>query len=123
MEVRIDKFLWAVRIYKTRALATEACRLGKVKVNGSVVKASKNVLVGEKIEININPLHKQIEVIELLNNRVSAKMVSLYITDLTSKEEYNRVETIQKFAFEKRDHGEGRPTKKERRDISSFKDI
>ncbi|MDD2530304.1 MAG: RNA-binding S4 domain-containing protein [Bacteroidales bacterium] len=122
MAVRLDKWLWAVRLYKTRALATDACRLGKVTQNGVIAKASKEVKVGDKFEININQLHREIEVKELLNNRIPAKMVENYMTDLTPKEEYERIEMTRKFAFEKRDRGVGRPTKKERRDIDSFKD-
>lgn len=122
MFVRLDKWLWAVRLYKTRALATDACRLGKITQNGVAVKASKEVKVGDKFEININQLRKEIEVKELLNNRIPAKMVENYMIDLTPKEEYERIEMARKFAFEKRDRGTGRPTKKERRDIESFKD-
>lgn len=122
MAVRLDKWLWAVRLYKTRALATDACPLGKVTQNGVIAKASKEVKVGDKFEININQLHREIEVKELLNNRIPAKMVENYMTDLTPKEEYERIEMTRKFAFEKRDRGVGRPTKKERRDIDSFKD-
>ncbi|MBP1645312.1 MAG: hslR [Bacteroidetes bacterium] len=122
MSVRLDKWLWAVRLYKTRALATDACRLGKITQNGIIAKASKEVKVGDRFEININQLHKEIEVKELLNNRIPAKMVENYMIDLTPKEEYERIEVARKFAFEKRDRGVGRPTKKERRDINTFKD-
>ncbi|HBN05772.1 MAG TPA: RNA-binding protein [Bacteroidales bacterium] len=122
MSVRLDKWLWAVRLYKTRALATDACRLGKITQNDIIAKASKEVKVGDRFEININQLHKEIEVKELLNNRISAKMVENYMIDLTPQEEYERIEVARKFAFEKRDRGVGRPTKKERRDIDSFKD-
>ncbi len=122
MSVRLDKWLWAVRLYKTRALATDACRLGKITQNGIIAKASKEVKVGDRFEININQLHKEIEVKEILNNRIPVKMVENYMIDLTPKEEYDRIEVARKFAFEKRDRGIGRPTKKERRDIDSFKD-
>ena len=122
MSVRLDKWLWAVRLYKTRALATDACRLGKITQNGIIAKASKEVKVGDRFEINLNQLHKEIEVKEILNNRIPAKMVENYMIDLTPKQEYERIEVARKFAFEKRDRGVGRPTKKERRDIDSFKD-
>ncbi len=122
MSVRLDKWLWAVRLYKTRALATDACRLGKITQNGIIAKASKEVKVGDRFEINLNQLHKEIEVKEILNNRIPAKLVENYMIDLTPKQEYERIEVARKFAFEKRDRGVGRPTKKERRDIESFKD-
>lgn len=122
MSVRLDKWLWAVRLYKTRALATDACRLGKITQNGIIAKASKEVKIGDRFEINLNQLHKEIEVKEILNNRIPAKLVENYMIDLTPKQEYERIELARKFAFEKRDRGVGRPTKKERRDIDSFKD-
>jgi ribosome-associated heat shock protein Hsp15 len=122
MSVRLDKWLWAVRLYKTRALAADACRLGKISFEGNVAKASKEVKVGDKYEINLNQLHKIVEVKEVLSNRVSAKMVENYMIDLTPQEEYERIELTRKFAFEKRDRGVGRPTKKERRDIDLFKE-
>ncbi len=122
MSVRLDKWLWAVRLYKTRALATDACRLGKITQNGFIAKASKEVKVGDRFEINLNQLHKEIEVKEILNNRIPAKLVENYMIDLTPKQEYERIEVARKFAFEKRDRGVGRPTKKERRDIDSFKE-
>lgn len=122
MEVRLDKWLWAVRLYKTRALATDACRLGKVICGGIPVKASREVKIGDKYEINIDQLHKIIEVKELLNNRIPAKLVENFMIDITPKEEYDRIEFARKFAFEKREHGAGRPTKKERRNIESFKE-
>lgn len=122
MSVRLDKWLWAVRLYKTRALATDACRLGKITQNGIIAKASKEVKIGDRFEINLNQLHKEIEVKEILNNRIPAKLVESYMIDLTPKQEYERIEVARKFAFEKRDRGVGRPTKKERRDIDSFKD-
>ena len=122
MSVRLDKWLWAVRLYKTRALATDACRLGKITQNGIIAKASKEVKIGDRFEINLNQLHKEIEVKEILNNRIPAKLVENYMIDLTPKQEYERIEVARKFAFEKRDRGVGRPTKKERRDIDSLKD-
>jgi len=122
MSVRLDKFLWSIRIYKTRAMATDACRLGKISFNGAPAKASKEVKIGDIYEVNLNPLKKMIEVKNILKNRVGAKLVEDYIIDHTPKEEYERMEIARKFAFEKRDRGAGRPTKKERRDLESFKD-
>lgn len=118
---RIDKWLWAVRLYKTRSLAAEACKAGKVKLNGIPVKPSHEVKIGQKLEISIEQLHKTVEVKELLSNRVSAKLVENYMTDLTPKEEYERIQMTRQYAFEHRDRGVGRPTKRDRREIEDFK--
>lgn len=119
--VRIDKFLWSVRLYKTRSLATEACRCGHVKMGGMPLKASHEVKVGEKYELSIDQLHKVVEVVALLGNRVGAKQVENYLKDCTPIEEYERIQMVRQYAFEKRERGAGRPTKRERRDIESFK--
>ena len=119
--VRIDKWLWAVRIYKTRNQATIACKSGKVKVNENSVKPSHEVRVGEVIDITISALHKKIRVIGLLSNRVSAKLVEQYMEDLTPKEEYEAQKIKRLQYFELRQKGIGRPTKKERRDIDLLK--
>lgn len=120
-EVRIDKWLWAVRLYKTRSLATEACRAGKVKHNGMPIKSSHTVKVGDVYELTIEQLHKVVEVKALLCNRVGAKLVLDYLIDLTPAEEYERIQMIRQYNFERRDRGTGRPTKRERRDIDEFK--
>lgn len=119
--IRIDKYLWAVRLYKTRSLATEACRCGHVRLGGQPVKASHEIKVGEVYEISIEQLHKVIEVTQLLGNRVGAKLVENYMSDRTPQEEYERIQIVRQYAFEKRDRGAGRPTKRERRDIEEFK--
>lgn len=119
--VRIDKYLWAVRLYKTRAQATEACRCGHVKMGDQPVKASHEVKEGERYDISIEQLHKTIEVRQVLGNRVGAKLVEAYMSDLTPAEEYERIQLVRQYAFEKRDRGAGRPTKRERRDIEEFK--
>jgi ribosome-associated heat shock protein Hsp15 len=120
-EVRIDKWLWAVRLYKTRSQAAEACRAGKVKLGGVPVKSSHDVKVGEVYEITIEQLHKVVEVIALLGNRVGAKLVPDFMNDLTPAEEYERIQMIRQYNFERRDRGTGRPTKRERRDLDEFK--
>lgn len=119
--IRIDKYLWAVRLYKTRSLATEACRCGHVRLGGQPVKASHEIKVGEVYEISIEQLHKVIEVTQLLGNRVGAKLVENFMVDRTPQEEYERIQIVRQYAFEKRDRGAGRPTKRERRDIEEFK--
>lgn len=122
-EVRIDKWLWAVRIYKTRSLATEACKNGRVKVGGQPVKASRIPRVGDIIEIHLNPLCKTVKVTALLHNRIGAKLVPDYLEDLTPPEEYERVELIREFNTEYRPRGTGRPTKSDRRQIDQLKNL
>ncbi len=108
-------------MYKTRSQAAEACRAGKVKLGGVPVKSSHDVKVGEVYEITIEQLHKVVEVKALLGNRVGAKLVPDFMNDLTPAEEYERIQMIRQYNFERRDRGAGRPTKRERRDIDDFK--
>ena len=119
--IRIDKYLWAIRLYKTRSLATEACRCGHVRMNGMSLKPSHEIKVGEVYELSIEQLHKVVQVKQLLGNRVGAKLLENYMVDLTPQEEYERIQLIRQYAFEKRDRGAGRPTKRQRRDIEEFK--
>ncbi|MFA5540087.1 MAG: RNA-binding S4 domain-containing protein, partial [Bacteroidales bacterium] len=85
-EVRLDKWLWSVRLYKTRALASDACRLGKVIINNIPAKASYQVKIGDIINVNIEQIHRKVKVIALVNNRQGAKLVDKYMEDLTPKE-------------------------------------
>jgi len=122
-DVRIDKWLWAVRVFKTRSLATEACRSGKVKIDGQVVKPSRDVKTGETIIIVINPhFTRTMKVLEKLTNRVAAKLVPQFAEDLTPPEEYEKLKRLNEHAFVVRDRGIGRPTKKERRIIDKLRD-
>jgi len=116
---RIDKFLWSVRLYKTRTLATEACRNKHVLLNNQAVKASANVRIGDKIEIKVPPIIRSFEVKALLRNRVSAKLVSDYINETTPQESFEELKLVRK-SGSKREKGSGRPTKKERRQIDKF---
>ncbi len=120
-EVRIDKWLWSARFYKTRNLAIDACKAGKVKIDGNSVKPSRIVKEGDVLHISQGPLNRVIRVKQLLHNRVSAKLVPEYVEDLTPAEEYERVEFMREFNAEKRDRGLGRPTKKDRRHIDRLK--
>ncbi|HPK04823.1 MAG TPA: RNA-binding S4 domain-containing protein [Bacteroidales bacterium] len=120
--IRIDKWLWAIRIYKTRSLASEACRAGKVKISGITVKPSREIKAGDIIVINLSPLTKTVEVLEPIKNRVGAKLVPQFANDLTPQEEYDKVKLINEMNFERRDRGSGRPTKKQRRLIDYLKD-
>ncbi len=119
--IRIDKWLWAVRVFKTRTQAAEACRGGKVKIQGQNVKASREIKNGEVIEIQLGILKKTLKVKEVVKNRVAAKLVPDLAEDLTPVEEYEKLELLRQLNHEKRDRGAGRPTKKERRDISRLK--
>jgi ribosome-associated heat shock protein Hsp15 len=121
-DVRIDKWLWAVRVYKTRSLATEACKNGRVKIDDQPVKASRNLKIGDVIAIHQNPLNKVVKVKAFLTNRVSAKLVVDYLEDLTPAEEYERVQMIRDLNWERRPRGLGRPTKQDRRQIDELKD-
>jgi ribosome-associated heat shock protein Hsp15 len=113
-KVRIDKWLWAVRIYKTRTLAAEACKKGRIIINGLEVKPSHEVKKGEIIFIRKLPVIYTIRVKDLLHNRQSAQRVKEYLEDLTSPEELEKLK-LNDLLFYKREKGTGRPTKKERR--------
>jgi ribosome-associated heat shock protein Hsp15 len=119
--IRIDKWLWAVRIFKTRSLASEACRSGKVKILDQAVKASRDLKAGEVISISINPMVKTVKVLELIGNRVSAKLVPGVMEDLTPETEYQKLNRANERDFEFRERGAGRPTKRERREIEFLK--
>jgi ribosome-associated heat shock protein Hsp15 len=120
MSVRIDKFLWAIRIFKTRSIAIDAINGGKVKLNGENIKPAKDIKVGEIYTIQLAQLLKTIKVLALLSNRVGAKEVSNYIEDLTSEDEYKKITGLRASQFVFRTRGTGRPTKKERRDIEEW---
>lgn len=120
MEQRIDKWLWCVRLFKTRSQATDACKGGIVKLNNTEVKPSKDLKVGDKISIRKGPLTLQLEVKDFPKSRLSAKLLEPFVLDLTPPEEIERVKLIQQSAYIVRDAGTGRPTKKERRDLDSW---
>ena len=120
--VRIDKWLWAARLFKTRAIATDAIKGGKVKISDTPVKPSREVKEGDIIQVQIDQLHKVVQVKNVIKNRVPAKMVPEVYTDLTPKEEYERIEFMHAYKGEYRDRGAGRPTKKERRMIDKIKE-
>jgi Ribosome-associated heat shock protein implicated in the recycling of the 50S subunit (S4 paralog) len=119
---RIDKWLWAIRIYKTRTLATDACKAGKIKIEGQAIKPSRQLKLMEVITISQSPLTKTIRVKTLIHNRVSAKLVPENAEDLTPAEEYEKLKLMQEVNGERRDRGIGRPTKKQRRLIDLLKD-
>ena len=120
-KLRIDKYLWAIRLFKTRTLATAACDTGKVKFNGSQVKASKHVNAGEEYEVKTEAKRWRIRVAELLHNRVAYNEAIKYYIDITPAEEIERLQ-YQSASFHtgKRLSKIGRPTKKQRRDIDEL---
>ncbi len=120
-KLRIDKYLWAIRIFKTRSLASEACDKGKVKLAGLPVKRARPVVIGEEYEIRAEKRKWVIKVVELLNHRVQYTDAVKYYLDITPAEEIQRMEyQAAVFNTGKRQSKIGRPTKKERRDLDDF---
>ena len=118
--MRIDKFLWAVRVYKTRSMAADAIRNGRVSIDNTEVKASREVKPGDIIDIRLHAYTKRIEVKDLPKSRVGAKLVEDYVIDHTPDSEYEKLQiTREKLVFQ-RPKGLGRPTKKERRELDDF---
>ncbi len=120
--IRIDKFLWSVRIYKTRSIASDACRKGKIIINNIQVKPSRIIIKDEIITVKKLPVIFTYRVIKPVGNRVSAKLVEQFAEDLTSKEEKTKLDIRQSLGAGYRDRGSGRPTKKERRVIDKLKE-
>ncbi len=120
--MRIDKYLWCVRYFKTRSIATTACKKGHVKVNGNTIKPSREVYATDKIELRKNQINYQLTVNDLPPNRVGAKLVDIYRTDTTPKEAFKAQELLKYSKDYYRKKGVGRPTKKDRRDIDDFND-
>lgn len=120
-KLRIDKYLWAIRVFKTRSLATEACKAGRVKLKGQNVKASAVVKVGEVYAIQKGPERKVIQVTGLLERRVDAKTAVQFYQDQTPVEETYAFKSVFQAPVLKRDRGTGRPTKKDRREIDDLK--
>jgi ribosome-associated heat shock protein Hsp15 len=119
--VRIDKWLWAVRIFKTRSSAADACRKGKVSVNGVDVRPSRIVRVGEVVALRQSPIVRTFMVKGLLEKRVGAKIAGDFVTELTPEAEFEKLRLARSDSFGFRDKGSGRPTKRERRSIEKLK--
>ncbi|NVK53447.1 MAG: RNA-binding S4 domain-containing protein [Flavobacteriaceae bacterium] len=120
--MRIDKYLWCIRLFKTRSLATEACKKGHIKIDATNIKASKEVYGNEEIIIRKNQINYTIQVLDIPQNRVSAKLVDLYRKDITPKEAFEKTELLKYSKDYYRKKGTGRPTKKDRRDIEDYYD-
>ncbi|WP_295773166.1 RNA-binding S4 domain-containing protein [uncultured Mucilaginibacter sp.] len=121
-KLRIDKYLWAIRIFKTRTLASEACKAGRVKINGQNIKASHEVKVGETYNISKGLERKIITVTGLLENRVDAKKAVEFYSDLTPVENTPSFKSMFNMPMLRRDRGTGRPTKRDRREIDDLQD-
>ncbi len=120
MTVRLDKWLWAVRLFKTRPLATLACRGGQVQIDGQDAKASREIRPGQVITTRVGQLRKTVRVLQLTANRVSAQQSLSFAQDLTTAEEYERAKQVHEAPMIKIPHGLGRPTKKQRRAIEGI---
>ncbi len=118
--MRIDKFLWSVRLYKTRSIAAEEIKKNRVSVGGAVVKASKEVREGDVVTVRKNQIDYKLKVLQLPKSRIGAKLVPLHIKDMTDKEQYEilKMRRMQQDYYRRK--GEGRPTKKDRREIDDF---
>ena len=119
-EVRVDKWLWAVRIFKTRSIATDACKKGRVSIGGTSVKPSRLVQRGEVISVRKPPIEYSFRVLDLLGHRVGAKLVPQYMENVTPQSQYEILELQRISGFVDRAKGLGRPTKKDRRDLDQF---
>lgn len=122
-KVRLDKWLWAVRLFKSRSLSTDTVKSGKVKLHGKTLKPSYHVNIGDTFDVKKNGFNLQIRVEKLIDKRVSAQLAVECLQDFTPLEELNKYKDwfVGKGKTEIRDKGEGRPTKKERREIDDFK--
>ncbi|MDR0657982.1 MAG: RNA-binding S4 domain-containing protein [Mediterranea sp.] len=123
MEARIDKWLWAVRVFKTRTMAVEECRKGRVTINGSQVKASRMVKPGDVVQVKMPPVTYSFKVLQAIEKRVGAKLVSESMENVTAPDQYELLEMSKAGGFVDRVRGSGRPTKKDRRDMDEFKSM
>lgn len=119
-EVRIDKWMWAVRIFKSRTIAVEACKKNRVMINNVNVKASRMIKVGDVIQVRKPPITYSFKVLQLTERRMGAKLVPEYMENVTSPEQYEILELSKIHGFIDRAKGTGRPTKKDRRSMEEF---
>lgn len=118
--VRIDKWLWAVRVFKTRTIAAEACKKGRILIDNNSVKPSRMIRVGDIVQVKKPPVTYSFKVIEISQKRMGAKLVPDFMENVTSQEEYEKLEMNKISGFIDRQRGTGRPTKKDRRDMDQF---
>lgn len=120
MEVRVDKYLWAMRVYKTRSIAADACKNGRISMNGVQLKPSRTFKVGDIFNVRKGPITYTYRVLQLIENRLGAKLVPEYMRDETSPQQLEILELARMAGNGGRDRGMGRPTKKDRREIELF---
>lgn len=120
--MRVDKYLWCVRYFKTRTIATTACKKGQVKINDESVKPSREIYPTDVIQVRKNQINYKIEVLDIPPSRVGAKLVSIYALDITPKENLEKLDLLKYSKDYYRKKGTGRPTKKDRRDIDDYID-
>lgn len=118
--VRIDKWLWAVRVFKTRTIASEACKKGRVLIGNTNVKPSRMIRIGEIVQVKKAPVTYSFKVLDLAQKRMGAKLVPEFMENVTPPEEYEVLELNKLSGFIDRQRGTGRPTKKDRRDLEQF---
>ena len=121
-EGRIDKWLWAMRVFKTRSIATEACKKGRVMMGGNSVKPSKLIKPGDEIDVKKPPVTFRFKVLKIANNRLGAKLVPEYLENLTPQSQYDLLEMSRISGFVNRSKGLGRPTKREGRELAKFRE-
>ena len=119
---RIDKWLWAVRIFKTRAQATEACAGGKVKIDGTAIKASRKIQPGETLLVRKGVIKYMYKVLKIAEKRMGAKLIIDFVEDLTPHDERAKLKSSHKQPLQTREKGQGRPTKRERRKIDQLRE-
>ena len=119
-EARIDKWMWAVRIFKTRTIASDACKKGRISINGAQAKPARMVKPGDVVSVRKPPITYTFRVLKAIENRVGAKLVPEMLENITPKEQYDILEMSKISGFANRVRGTGRPTKKERRDLDEF---
>ena len=119
-EARVDKWLWAARIYKTRTMAAAACKKGQVSMKGALLKASRNIKVGDIIDVRKPPITYSFRVLQAIEKRVGAKLIPEVLENVTAPEQYEMLEMSRISGFINRAKGTGRPTKKDRRSLEEF---
>ena len=119
-EARIDKWMWAVRIFKTRTIAAEACKKGRININGALAKAARTVKPGDVIQVRKPPVTYSFKVLQAIEKRVGAKLVAEMMENVTTPDQYELLEMSKISGFVNRAKGTGRPTKKDRRDLDEF---
>lgn len=120
--VRIDKYLWAVRLFKTRSIAAEACKKGKVSINNMPVKSSRVIKAGDEIDIRVPPIVRKYKVLDVAEKRMGAKLTPDFVKDITPPDQLEMLELAKLASNANRDRGMGRPTKKDRRDLERLQE-